>query len=42
MDSAEEDILRQIQVRSTLDAILEKTRLDGRRGATSASSSRTT
>ena len=28
MDSAEEDILRQIQVRSSLDTILEKTRLD--------------
>jgi polyribonucleotide nucleotidyltransferase len=27
MDSGEEDILRQIQVRSSLDAILEKTRL---------------
>src|SRR6476469_8779011 len=28
MDSGEEDILRQIQVRSSLDTILEKTRLD--------------
>src|SRR5947208_4339975 len=28
MDSSEEDILRQIQVRSSLDAILEKTRLE--------------
>ena len=28
MDSGEEDILRQIQVRSSLDAILEKTRLE--------------
>jgi polyribonucleotide nucleotidyltransferase len=28
MDSSEEDILRQIQVRSSLDALLEKTRLE--------------
>jgi polyribonucleotide nucleotidyltransferase len=28
MDSGEEDILRQIQVRSSLDALLEKTRLE--------------
>ena len=28
MDSGEEDILRQIQVRASLDAILEKTRLE--------------